>query len=58
MACQVKVPEEYASWFTALIKDDLSSATQVARAVAALREEGPHLANLWSTGSRAARSIT
>ena len=38
--------EEYAAWFTALIKDDLASATQVAQAVAALRvvaprEEGP-----------------
>ena len=30
-------------WFTALIKDDLASATQVAQAVAALREEGPAL---------------
>jgi hypothetical protein len=30
-------------WFTALIKDDLNSATQVAQAVAALREEGPAL---------------
>jgi hypothetical protein len=35
--------EEYAAWFTALIKDDLASATQVAQAVAALREEGPAL---------------
>jgi hypothetical protein len=34
---------EYAGWFTALIKDDLASATQVAQAVAALREEGPAL---------------
>jgi hypothetical protein len=39
----VKVTEEYAAWFTALIKDDLASATQVAQAVAALREEGPAL---------------
>jgi hypothetical protein len=39
----VKVTEEYAAWFTALIKDDLNSATQVAQAVAALREEGPTL---------------
>jgi hypothetical protein len=39
----VKVTEEYAAWFTALIKDDLNSATQVAQAVAALREEGPAL---------------
>jgi hypothetical protein len=35
--------EEYAAWFTALIKDDLASAVQVAQAVAALREEGPAL---------------
>jgi hypothetical protein len=39
----VKVTEEYAAWFTTLIKDDLASATQVAQAVAALREEGPAL---------------
>ena len=43
MACSVKVTEEYAAWFTALIKDDLDSAIQVAQAVAALREEGPAL---------------
>ena len=43
MAWSVKVSEEYAAWFTALIKDDLASATQVAQAVAALREEGPAL---------------
>ena len=43
MACSVKVTEEYAAWFTALIKDDLDSATQVAQAVSALREEGPAL---------------
>ena len=43
MAWSVKVTEEYAEWFTALIKDDLASATQVAQAVAALREEGPTL---------------
>jgi hypothetical protein len=40
---QVKVTEEYAAWFTALIKEDLGSATQVAQAVGALREEGPAL---------------
>jgi hypothetical protein len=40
VAWSVKVTEEYAAWFTALIKDDLASATQV---VAALREEGPTL---------------
>jgi hypothetical protein len=39
----VKVTEEYAAWFTALMKDDLASAVQVAQAVAALREEGPAL---------------
>ena len=43
MAWSVKVTEEYASWFTTLIKDDLNSAIQVAQAVAALREEGPAL---------------
>jgi len=39
----VKVTEEYAAWFGAMITDDLASATQVAQAVAALREEGPAL---------------
>ena len=43
VACTVKVTDEYAAWFTALIKQDLDSATQVAQAVAALREEGPTL---------------
>jgi hypothetical protein len=43
VAWSVKVTEEYAAWFTALIKDDLDSAIQVAQAVAALREEGPML---------------
>ena len=43
MAWSVKVTEEYAAWFTTLIKEDLASATQVAQAVAALREEGPAL---------------
>ncbi|WP_288027588.1 type II toxin-antitoxin system RelE/ParE family toxin [Arthrobacter sp.] len=43
MAWSVKVTEEYAAWFTALIKEDLVSAAQVAQAVAALREEGPAL---------------
>ena len=43
MAWTVKVTDEYAAWFTALIKQDLGSATQVAQAVAALREEGPTL---------------
>jgi hypothetical protein len=41
LAWVVKVTEEYAAWFTALIKEDLASATLVAQAVAALREEGP-----------------
>jgi hypothetical protein len=43
LAWTVKVTDEYAVWFTALIKQDLDSATQVAQAVAALREEGPTL---------------
>jgi hypothetical protein len=43
VAWSIKATEEYAAWFTALIKDDLNSATQVAQAVAALREEGPTL---------------
>jgi hypothetical protein len=43
LAWAVKVTDEYATWFTALIKEDLASATQVAQAVAALREEGPAL---------------
>lgn len=43
MAWTVKVTDEYAEWFTALVKQDLDSATQVAQAVAALREEGPTL---------------
>jgi hypothetical protein len=36
-----QVTEEHAAWFTELIKEDLPSATLVAQAVAALREEGP-----------------
>jgi hypothetical protein len=43
LAWAVKVTEEYATWFVALIREDLGSATQVAQAVAALREEGPTL---------------
>ena len=43
MAWSVKVTEEYPAWFSALIKDDLASAVQVARAVAAPREERPAL---------------
>lgn len=56
MAWAVKVTDEYAAWFTALIKHDLDSATQVAQAVAALREEGPTLGGRWWTGSRPRRS--
>jgi hypothetical protein len=52
----VKVTDEYAAWFTALIKQDLDSATQVAQAVAALREEGRRWADRWWTGSRPRRS--
>ena len=43
MSWSIKVTEEYASWFRALIKEDVGSATQVAQAVAALREAGPTL---------------
>jgi hypothetical protein len=43
LAWAVKVTEEYAAWFRILIKEDLGSATQVAEAVGALREEGPTL---------------
>lgn len=43
MAWTVKVTDEYAAWFSGLIKEDLDSAIQVAQAVAALREEGPTL---------------
>jgi hypothetical protein len=43
LAWAVKVTDEYAGWFTTLIKEDLGSAIQVAQAVAALREEGPAL---------------
>jgi hypothetical protein len=43
LAWQVKVTDEYATWFTELIKTDLGSATLVAQAVAALREDGPSL---------------
>ena len=39
----IKVTDEYAKWFRLLIKEDLSSASQVAQAVAALRETGPTL---------------
>jgi hypothetical protein len=43
VAWSVKVTEEYAAWFSALVKEDLASAVQVAQAVVALREEGPAL---------------
>lgn len=43
LAWQIKVTDEYAAWFTELIKTDLGSATLVAQAVAALREDGPSL---------------
>jgi hypothetical protein len=43
VAWSVKVTEEYAAWFSILIKEDRASAVQVAQAVAALREEGPAL---------------
>jgi hypothetical protein len=35
LAWHVKVTDECAGWFTALIKEDLGSATLVAQAVAA-----------------------
>ncbi|MFZ4249880.1 hypothetical protein ACOZDF_32065 [Streptomyces griseoincarnatus] len=43
MSWAIKVTDEYAEWFRLLIKEDLSSASQVAQAVAALREAGPTL---------------
>ncbi|GAA2420716.1 type II toxin-antitoxin system RelE/ParE family toxin [Streptomyces glaucus] len=43
MSWAIKVTDEYAEWFRLLIKEDLSSASQVAQAVAALREAGPAL---------------
>jgi hypothetical protein len=43
LSWQVKVTDEYAEWFSVLIKEDIASAVQVAQAVAALREEGPTL---------------
>ncbi len=55
MSWAVKVTEEYAAWFIALIKEDLPSAVQVAQAVAALREEGPALGRPlvdWLKGAR------
>ncbi|WP_406458071.1 hypothetical protein [Streptomyces sp. NBC_01622] len=39
----IEVTDEYAEWFRQMIKQDLGSATQVAQAVAALRETGPTL---------------
>ena len=52
-AWSVKVTEEYAAWFTALIKEDLASAVQIAQAVAALREEGPALGRPLAQGTAA-----
>ncbi|WP_461036679.1 type II toxin-antitoxin system RelE/ParE family toxin [Streptomyces mayteni] len=43
MAWSVKVTDEYAAWFRDLIKEDVASASQVAQAIAALREAGPTL---------------
>ncbi len=43
MSWSIKVTEEYAEWFRVLVKEDLASASQVAQAVAALREAGPTL---------------
>ncbi len=39
----IKATDEYAEWFRHLIKEDLGSASQVAQAVAALRDSGPTL---------------
>jgi hypothetical protein len=47
LAWQVKVTDEYAEWFTALIKEDLGSATLVAQAVAALLLLGGDKAGNW-----------
>ncbi|GAB2915701.1 hypothetical protein GCM10022245_57850 [Streptomyces mayteni] len=43
VAWSVKVTDEYAAWFRDLIKEDVASASQVAQAIAALREAGPTL---------------
>lgn len=43
MSWEIRFTEEYGSWFRDLIKADLESATLVAQAVAALRQEGPTL---------------
>jgi hypothetical protein len=49
LAWAVKVTDEYAEWFTMLIKENLGSAIQVTQAVAALRGEGPTLGRpLWT----------
>lgn len=58
LAWAVKVTDEYAGWFTTLIKEDLGSAIQVAQAVAALREEVRRWAARSLTGSRARRCTT
>jgi hypothetical protein len=43
LVMRVNVTDEYAEWFRQLIKEDLGSASQVAQAVAALRDAGPTL---------------
>jgi len=43
LAWQIKATDEYAAWFSILIKEDIESAILVAQAVAVLREEGPTL---------------
>lgn len=58
MSWEIRVTDEYAAWFRELIKTDLESATQVAQAVAALREEGPALGSRWSTASKVPGCIT
>lgn len=50
MGWTIKVTDEYAEWFRLLIKEDLGSASQVAQAVAALREAGPTLGRPSWTG--------
>ncbi|MCD0451429.1 type II toxin-antitoxin system RelE/ParE family toxin [Actinocorallia sp. API 0066] len=43
MAWVIRVTDEYAAWYEDLIKEDMSSARQVAGAVATLRDQGPTL---------------
>ena len=56
MAWTVKVTDEYAAWFTALIKQDLDSATQVAKAVPRFAKKARRWVGRWWTGSRPRRS--